>query len=92
MYEKEIEKKVCDYAREKGFLVYKFSSPACVGVPDRMFLKNGFTFFIEFKSPGKKPTSVQLRQHRKLQDQGFIVSIVDNVKEGCELIDKLCEK
>ena len=37
MLEKDIEKAVCDYAKSKGVLTYKFSSPNHVGVPDRIF-------------------------------------------------------
>ena len=47
--EKDIEAKVCLYARDKGMLTYKFTSPARAAVPDRMFIYKGRVFFIEFK-------------------------------------------
>lgn len=51
--EKEIEKKVCDYAKASGMLVYKFTSPARRSVPDRLFIPEGKSaFFIEFKREG----------------------------------------
>jgi hypothetical protein len=87
MLEKEIEKKVCDYAKSKGFEVYKFSSPNRVGVPDRMFVgPNRQLFFIEFKAPGKKPTPVQLREIGKLMACGFGVWVIDDVEKGKCLI------
>jgi hypothetical protein len=88
MLEHEIEKKVCDYAREKGFEVYKFSSPNRVGVPDRMFVAPyQRVFWIEFKSKGKQPTPVQEREARKLTNCGFDVYLIDNVEDGKEVID-----
>jgi hypothetical protein len=37
--EKVIEKKVCDYAKSKGFVVYKFASFNNAGVPDRIMIR-----------------------------------------------------
>jgi len=88
MLEKQIEKAVCDYAKEKGILVYKFSSPGHAAVPDRMFiLPGGRMFMMEFKAPGKKPTAPQTREHNRLIRQGTRVFIVDNVWFGKDMID-----
>lgn len=88
MLEKEIEAAVCKYAKEKGFEVYKFSSPNRVGVPDRMFVAPfQRVFWIEFKRAGGTPTPVQEREARKLTDCGFAVYLIDNVEDGKEVID-----
>ncbi|CAB4140461.1 VRR-NUC domain containing protein [uncultured Caudovirales phage] len=88
MLEKQIEQKVCDYAKERGLLVYKFTSPARAAVPDRMFVaRNGVVFFIEFKREGQKPTVPQQREHERLRGHGVTVHVVDNVAEGKMLID-----
>lgn len=88
MLEKEIEKKVCDYAKSKGILVYKFSSPGHAAVPDRLFvMPGGAVFFIEFKAPGKKATHSQLREHLRLIGQGAACHVVDDVDLGTQLID-----
>lgn len=87
MKESKIEYEVCKYAESKGFLVFKFSSPSQRGVPDRIFLKNRNTFFIEFKSPGKKPTKLQMFIFKKLKQQDFKTYIVDNIDDGKKLID-----
>lgn len=89
MLEKDIEKKVCDYAREKGFLAYKFTSPQRAAVPDRLFIRNGMVFFIEFKRGGQKPTPAQHREHMRLTEQGMRVYVIDNVDDGKALVD-LC--
>ena len=50
MLEKQIEGRVGTYAKEQGFLVYKFTSPQRSAVPDRLYINpRGFMFFVEFK-------------------------------------------
>lgn len=88
MLEKQIEAAVCKYAKEKGFEVYKFSSPNRVGVPDRMFIgAYQRAFWIEFKSEGKEPTPVQEREAGRISSKGFAVYLCDNVEQGKEIID-----
>lgn len=89
MLEKQIEKTVCDYAKAKGMIVYKFSSPGYTSVPDRMFICNsGYMFMIEFKSTKGKVTANQQREHNKLRDYGISVHVVNNIEQGKALIDK----
>ena len=87
--EAQIERAVCEYAKSKGILVYKFSSPAHVSVPDRMFLRDGEVIFIEFKAPGNKATATQLREHDRLRNQEFEVHVIDDIENGKELIDEI---
>ena len=88
LLEKEIEKKVCDYAKKKGFYVRKFTSPCARAVPDRLFITPmGKVFFIEFKRTGEKPTLHQLREHRMLKEVNALVVVVDNIPRGLEVID-----
>ena len=88
MLEKQIEAKVCDYARSKGWLAYKFTSPARAAVPDRLMISpSGKCVFIEFKRAGEKPTPAQAREHDRLRDQKVAVFVIDNVEDGKTLID-----
>lgn len=88
MLEKQIEVKVCDYAKSKGLLAYKFTSPARAAVPDRMFItQDGRVFFCEFKAPGKKPTDAQAREHQRLRQHKVNVFVIDDVDEGKVMID-----
>lgn len=90
MLEKKIEKIVCDYAKMKGLLCYKFVSPGNAGVPDRLFiLPNGRVFFIEFKQSGKKPTPLQSRVIAQLENHSVMVFVCDCVSEGIDFIDKM---
>ena len=87
--EKEIEKRVCDYAKTKNVLVYKFTSPARAAVPDRLFIYNGSVFFIEFKRGGQKPTDAQEREHDRLRQQKINVFVIDDVEKGKWVIDTM---
>lgn len=88
MLEKKIEKTVCDYAKSKGFLAYKFTSPARAAVPDRLMISPmGKVFFVEFKAEGKKATPAQLREHDRLRTNRVEVFVVDNVTQGKGVVD-----
>lgn len=81
--EKDIERKVCDYAKSLGILVYKFTSPSRRSVPDRIFFTpRGHVFLIEFKRKDQKPTPAQEVEISKLRKNGIRVHIVDDVAEG----------
>lgn len=88
MLEKQIEAKVCDYAKSKGMLTYKFTSPSRAAVPDRLFVcTDGRVFFIEFKRGGQKATEAQAREHNRLRGHKVSVFVVDNVQDGMAVID-----
>lgn len=88
MLEKDIESKVCEYAKGKGLLVYKFTSPARRSVPDRLFiLPDGRMFFCEFKREGQVPTVQQSREHLRLRQQKVSVFVIDNVDDGKSMVD-----
>lgn len=88
MLEKQIEQKVCDYAKTKNVLAYKFTSPSRMAVPDRMFVRSdGLIFFIEFKRAGFKPTPAQDREHTRLRGHKVNVFVIDNVENGMMVID-----
>lgn len=92
MLEKDIESRVCGYARTFGVLTRKYTSPAHRSVPDRLFLfPGGLTVFIEFKQKGKQLTKPQHRECRKLIDLGHKVYLVDNVDGGKQLVDKILD-
>jgi len=88
MKESSIEKAICKYARENGWLCYKFVSPSHKGVPDRLFInQHGVTCYLEIKRPGEKPTPLQLREQRLLMDRYTPVDWVDNLYAGILFLD-----
>lgn len=88
MSESKIESAVCAYAKRNFVMVLKLAAAGHRGQPDRMFLANGKTLFIEFKSPGKRPTALQLRFHDTLRILGFRVFVIDNLTAGIAAIDE----
>lgn len=85
--EKSIETKICKYAKSKGCLVYKFTSPNQAGVPDRMFLFEGKTLFIEVKRKGGKVSMLQNFHIEKLRGQGFNAVVAYNAEQGKQYLD-----
>jgi hypothetical protein len=89
MLEKQIEKKVADYAKTKGYLEEKFYPKYKKGFPDRLFMNPwGVTIYIEFKALNKKPSEIQDIVIKKLLKQNCLVFVVDNVDIGKKIIDE----
>ena len=85
--ESKLEKDVSAFARRKGCYVRKFKSPNQRGVPDKLFLTPfGKVFFIEFKSPNKKPTELQKREIREIISRKGNAFVVDNYDQGVEIV------
>ena len=88
MLEKQIETMVKDYARSKGWLAYKWTSPGHAFVPDGLFISpTGLVICMEFKQLGKKATPGQQREIERLVQHHILALVVDSVKQGKELID-----
>ena len=85
--EKDIEAKACRKARERGWLAYKFTSPARRAVPDRLFIKNGQAVFIEFKRPGGRLTTLQAQELARLREAGMPAHVCFSVDEALALLD-----
>lgn len=88
--EKEIEKKICDYARLKGCYVRKFTSPNNRSVPDRLIIApGGAVGFLEIKRFGQTPTKAQGLEMDALAMIGATVSWCDCVPAGRLFVDGL---
>ena len=58
--ENDVETFMLKKAEEMGFDFYKFVSPGHKGVPDRIVVGHGYTFFVELKrSEDEEPRSSQ---------------------------------
>lgn len=86
--ESSIEKKITTEAKALGYEVFKFTSPARSGVPDRMFInQHGVTFFIEVKRPGQNPSPLQNREILRMSYRSRLLATwVDNVEEAIEFL------
>ena len=82
--EKEIEKKFCEWIKEKGGMVVKFQDPSQKGAPDRIVFKNGFTYCVEFKKPKGVLAEHQKEYAKKLDRQRVNTYLLDSMdKLGC---------
>lgn len=91
--EKVFERTLSKYVDDQGGMAVKLLSQFIKGLPDRMYLLHGgVVVFVEFKSTGKRPTKIQEYIHKRIQDLGFPVLVVDSVEtheEARNLIDHL---
>lgn len=72
--EKDTEAYLCKEAKRHGGRAYKFISPGCAGVPDRIVvLPGGRIFFVETKSQGKTSTTLQKKIQCELRELGCTV-------------------
>lgn len=85
--EGKIEQAIVDFARSRGFLVRKYSSPGVPGGPDRIFFGHGTVFLLEFKTPDGKLSSEQKNEITRLRNHGVKVFVIDDTDTGKMVID-----
>lgn len=79
MREREIEKYLVDRVRGMGGMAFKFVSPGCTGVPDRLVvLPEGKIGFLELKTPGEKPRKEQYHRIRQLRELRCYADVADS--------------
>jgi hypothetical protein len=88
--ESQIEAAACKWAKEQGWLMYKFTSPASRSVPDRICIGPRGVVFIEMKRPGGKLTAGQAREIEKLRKAGAEVHICYSVQDVKEALTYGC--
>ena len=88
--EKDTEAFLRDEVRALGGRSYKWVSPGCAGVPDRIvILPNGRIFFIELKSERKTSSAQQRKRQTELRALGCTVyADVDTKEKVKELLGK----
>lgn len=89
MLESSFEKYVCDCIKKCGGRAFKWASPGCSGVPDRLcVMPNGKVIFIEVKRPGLKDGTSprQKKIIRDLKAKGHTAWVVS---EKLDLLEKL---
>jgi hypothetical protein len=81
MLESKIEKDSVIAAEKLGWFSFKVVSPNFKGAPDRAYIKDGKTVYIEYKQPGKKPTPLQRKVHDIFANHGVTVHVSTSVEE-----------
>jgi hypothetical protein len=82
MLETQIESRAVEILREQdGVESIKLNLMGNSGWPDREFLYQGHSFYMEFKRPGKTPTDLQNFRLNWLYTNGFACGWCDNVED-----------
>lgn len=90
--EKDIEKRLVRLLEANGCLAYKFVSPSCRGVPDRLFIcPRGMVFFVELKTKRGKLSELQYHQLIKLDGQHQLVYVLYGLDEVEEFVRELAD-
>lgn len=84
--EKQIETKGRKWAVDHGWYCRKFTSPAHRSVPDRLFLKDGITVYIEFKKPDNVPTKAQWEEIMEIRAHGGRADWTDSVDRMIDIL------
>ncbi len=93
MKEKDVEKYLTQQTGKMGGRAYKFVSPGCSGVPDRLVaLPGGKAGFLELKAPGKKARPEQEHRIRQLRALGFLAGTADSPAGVDAFLDSLAGK
>lgn len=90
MLESEVEKRLCKRVKEELHgRAFKFVSPGCNGVPDRIvLLPMGRIYFVELKAPGKKLRKLQEWVVSGIRELGFEVIRIDTLEKVEEFVRK----
>ena len=90
MTEKHVEAALRRYAKERGVLFLKFTSPGNAGVPDRILIgPTGKIAFLELKRPGESPRPLQLHWLKVLNERGCVAGWTSSVEEGKRFINEI---
>lgn len=88
--EKKLEEKMKFYVEKLGGEFHKLELIGRSGIPDRVILFPDIPpVYVELKQKGKKPRKLQMYEIGKLRGKAFRVEVIDNFKEGKELIDEI---
>jgi len=82
--EATIEKECCRRAETAGWWHRKVQWVGSRDAPDRVFIRDGQTVWVEFKAPGKVPRPTQAREHKEMREAGATVLVIDDVDDFCE--------
>jgi len=87
--EKAVEMPVVVRAEKAGWFVRKVQWPNRVGAPDRVFIKDARTVWIEFKDRGQVPRLSQTMEHDRMRAAGAEVHVCDTASEALAILGLL---
>lgn len=92
MREADLEARLVRGVKAMGGLAYKFVSPGCTGVPDRIVvLPGGKIIFVELKAEGGRLSRMQIYQIAQLRGLGADVRVVKGAEDVKKFLQWLRE-
>jgi len=87
--ESDLEKRICKYAKTKGWTPHKWAGPGERGKADRFFTKaKSRIFFMEIKrDDDEEPKPLQEHRRQELIKQGFASHVISSFEEAVVLFD-----
>lgn len=89
MLERSVEAGLREKVRKHGGLCFKFVSPGCSGVPDRLIIDNGRVIFVELKQDKGRLAPAQKQTIERMRSHGADVRVVYGSAGVNELIEEL---
>lgn len=90
MLESKIQKDILSYLRRNRVLHFRFQAQSNLnGLPDIICLYNGFFLGLELKQENGKPTLLQEKKIKAINDNGGIGAIIKSVEEVDELLSAI---
>ena len=92
MTESGLERKICNFVKQRNGRAFKFISPGCTGVPDRICVfPGGRIIFVELKRPGRKDglSPQQRRIISWLRARGCEAWVINDFEHFRRLLDGL---
>ena len=87
--EASVETHLVRRCQKQGWLCLKFTSPGTSGVPDRVVISPGATFFVEVKRPGGSLRPLQRLRNERMRAAGATVLTVSTRNEVDELVSRV---
>lgn len=80
--ENRVEKAACVFAEKRGWFQVKIQKASINGFPDRLFIRNGETIYVEFKSETGRLRPEQERVIEELREQGAKVYVISSLEQA----------
>lgn len=88
MLERSVEAGLVEKVKKRGGLCFKFTSPGCSGVPDRIIIYKGRVIFVELKQTNGRLSPIQKVTIEKMRRHGATVYVV----YGSRGVDSMLEE
>lgn len=85
--ESRIERSACLLAEQRGWFQVKVEKASIRGFPDRLFIKEGRTLFVEFKNERGILSDDQRRVVAQMREHGADVWVISSLEEADALFE-----